>query len=257
MFSWKIDHNHPLILTSLSSIAFSPIPSSIISTAFDPSSMKLTLVSSLLVIAAGQVAAQFYVDYYDIASNYNSCSGDHYGCDNIPTGDCCELNQWSPFFPTANVGSYGPAGFVVWTNTDDFGTYCGTCAVTSSFGCFNNENPFQTAFVVGLPVSCTFGKLRRATEMAGAGSDAGGSNTTAADAPGTAPGCENSVKPNKVSVNGRDYNVTDDNRDEIVADFLNRNQVNFAEKWKAFYRGETDRPNAAAGQTAQNKGESS
>ena len=87
--------------------------------------------------------------------------------------------------------------------------------------------------------------------MDSVGSDARSANESVVQ------GCQRSVKPNKASVNGRDYTVTDENRDEMMTDFLNPTQVHFAEKWSAFYRGPTNRQRLPAGETAKKKEESS
>ncbi|KAK0639377.1 hypothetical protein B0T16DRAFT_395121 [Cercophora newfieldiana] len=205
--------------------------------------MKLTLAISLLITAA---RADFFIDYYFIFGNL--CSGAHQGCDRIPAGTCCALNSDKNFFPYARSGSYGPAGFTVWTATDNSGSTCGLCEVTSAFGCWENFDPFQTAFPVGLPVVC-------ANNMA--------SSENATGIPfgvEPAPPCTRTVLPNRLSINGRDYAITDENREEIEADFLNQANLkfDFAEKWKSAYKGPTDMArHSVAGQQARKKPESS
>ncbi|KAK0620505.1 hypothetical protein B0T14DRAFT_604083 [Immersiella caudata] len=213
--------------------------------------MKLTLALSLLAFAAQKVAAQYFIDYYFATAN--ACNGAHQGCDNIASGTCCALNNVKSFFPNARTGSYGPAGFTVWTDTDQSGSTCGNCAVTSGFGCWQNESPFETAFIVGLPVFCANGQLRRSVDM----SDS--ANVTAvAGAPDAeaAPKCTSTVLPNRLSINGRDYAITDENRKEIEADFLNQDNLrfDFAEKWKSAYKGPTAEMHRA-GMTPQRKPE--
>ena len=117
---------------------------------------------------------------------------------------------------------------MVWTTTDGEGTNCGPCALTSSFDyCYQNDEPFQTAFFFGLPISCSAGKLRRSTEMDSKGSEAHSANDIV-------EGYQNSVKPNKASVNGSDYSVTDENRKVMMEDFLNHTQMNFEESGRIF-----------------------
>ncbi len=87
--------------------------------------------------------------------------------------------------------------------------------------CYYNTDPFNTAFVVTLLVSCSGRGLVQGTlGMA----DAYG-NTTAIDDP--PPVCQNRVKPNTATLNGHDYDITDENRNEIIPVVVNLTPTDF------------------------------
>jgi hypothetical protein len=61
--------------------------------------------------------------------------------------------------------------------------------------------------------------------------------------------CTRSVLPNRLSIGSLEYDITDENRDEITQDFMNQNNLDFdfAEKWKASCVGPTDERHIARG----------
>lgn len=198
--------------------------------------MKLALQSLLFAIGVQTALGQYWFDYF---SNYNNqCSGSAVTCSNLPAYDCCELNEWYLFYPTIQIGSYGPAGFVVFTYTDDYGSTCGNCQFTDPFGCFNNENPFNTAFVVGVSPRCgSSTKVRSIEEM----EERSGNSTAIV----TDPVCQNSHRPDTATVNGQNYSITDENRKEIMGDLLSLDPTAFAAKWQSHHRGPSPRTLAA------------
>jgi hypothetical protein len=143
------------------------------------------------------------------------------------------------FYPTISVGSYDPVSFIIFTTTDDYRSACGLCQFSNSFGCYNNANPFNTAFAVGISVSCSASKrvLRVADKTEEISEDSG--NTTAIDASDLV--CRNSRKPDTATVNGQDYNITDENRKEIMSDLLSLDATEFATKWQAVHLGPNTR----------------
>lgn len=80
-------------------------------------------------------------------------------------------------------------------------------------------------------------------------------NTTAANAAEPALRCTRTVLPNRLSINARDYAITDENRKEIEEDFMNHTNLkfDFAEKWKASYIGPTNMEKHSSSQPAQEK----
>ena len=66
-----------------------------------------------------------------------------------------------------------------------------------------------------------------------------GGNTTAMAA--VNPVCRGSRKPDTATVNGQDYNITDENRKEIMRDLLSLDATSFATKWQAVHRGPNTR----------------
>jgi hypothetical protein len=149
------------------------------------------------------------------------------------------LNDWYLFYPVISVGSYGLAGFIVFITTDNYGSSYSVYQFTNSFGCYKNQNPFNTTFVVGVSTSCSASKkVRRLADMTEETSETS-SNTTAVDAPD--PVCQNSRKPDTATVNGHDYNITDENRTDIMNDIMNLDATVFATKWQAVYRGPNTR----------------
>ncbi len=102
--------------------------------------------------------------------------------------------------PCYRLRIYGIPGIVGFTLSDDFGSTCSICESTDSFGYYNNENPFNTAFVLGIPIlsGCSNAKVQRLADMEEI-SETGG-NTTAIAA--LNPVCRGSRKPDTATVNG-------------------------------------------------------
>lgn len=213
--------------------------------------MRLTLALSVLLAAAQQATAQYFIDYYAIGTT--GCTGERRSCSNIPSGTCCTLNDWTAFYHSAKTGSvYGAPGFTVWTTTNTWGETCQRCRVTSGFGCWVNDNPFDTAFIVGLSPTCSAGVLRRATV------DPSGNSTELVAGDEVLEGCTGYVVPDVLGLGGQDYAITDENRKEIEADFHGiidgTRKFDFSGKWKSAHIGPTDESHQAqAGEVAKEK----
>lgn len=82
-------------------------------------------------------------------------------------------------------------------------------------------------------------------------------NTDAAAAAETAPQCTGTMLPNRLTRNGLEYAITDENRKEIEQDFhdhaLGNRKFDFAEKWKAAYLGPSNRAQSRGDQQAKEK----
>jgi hypothetical protein len=73
--------------------------------------VKLAPALTLILAAAHQAAAQYFIDYY--IAGTTGCVRNCRGCDNIASGVCCRLNGWTMFYDDARTGTYNPAGFTV------------------------------------------------------------------------------------------------------------------------------------------------
>jgi len=209
--------------------------------------MRLAPALSILFAATQQATAQYFIDYFAVGTS--GCTGQRRTCSNIPSGTCCLLGDWAPFWwGPARTGSWGAPGFTVWTQTNDFGEYCGRCRTTTSFGCWVNNNPFDLAFIVGLSTTCNAGVLRRAT----VDTDASGNTTALAAGGEVAEGCTAYALPDLLGYDGNDYVITDKNRKEIEGDFRalleGTRKLDFAGKWKSALIGPTEELHSASGE---------
>jgi hypothetical protein len=116
---------------------------------------------------------------------------------------------------------------------------CSICQFTDSSGCNNSKNPFNTAFILGIPTSsgCSNTKVQGLADMEEITET--GDNTTAIAA--LNPVCQGSRKPDTATVNGQDYNITDENRKEIMRDLLSLDATSFGTKWQTVHRGPNTR----------------
>ena len=127
----------------------------------------------------------------------------------------------------------------MFTTTDDYRSACGLCQFTGSFGCYNKANLFNTTFVIRISVSCSASKkVQRVADMTEEISETSG-NTTGIGTSNLV--CRNSRTPDTATVNGQDYNLTDQNRKEMMNDLFSLDATEFATKWQAVHRGPNTR----------------
>ncbi|KAK5658176.1 hypothetical protein OQA88_2149 [Cercophora sp. LCS_1] len=219
--------------------------------------MQLRLTVSLIVLAVEQVAAQYYVDYLFNPPNLGCSAPNYRTCSNIPSGTCCQLNDEPSAYKTARTGSWGLPGFTVWMSTHPwFADSCDRCETTSAFGCWLNYDPFQNALIVGLPTTCSARRSLAGIDMLSPENNTADTAATGT-VTGTAPECTSTVLPDQLTLDGLDYAITDENREEVEQDFrdylLGNRRFDFAGKWKDAYLGPSDRPHTLEDEQAKEK----
>jgi hypothetical protein len=192
--------------------------------------MKLSLCLVLLA-AARQATSQYTIKYWA----GSGCSPNGLQCANIPAFDCCDAPPGGgSVFHSIRVTSSGAPGVVIFT-FPTAGGGCGGCQFTGSINtCYNNDNPFNTAYVVNPFSVCSAATIAEREVLA---------NLTMADkipisnAAASAPSeCRASHQPDEAISDGHIYDITGPHRDAIISDLLELPAEEFATKWASAYK---------------------
>jgi hypothetical protein len=112
---------------------------------------------------------------------------------------------------------------------------CGGCQFTGSINtCYNNDNPFNIAYVVNPFSVCSAATIAEREVLA---------NLTMADkipisnAAASAPSeCRASHQPDEAISDGHIYDINGPHRDAIISDLLELPAEEFATKWASAYK---------------------
>ncbi|KAI2611690.1 uncharacterized protein GGS25DRAFT_530427 [Hypoxylon fragiforme] len=183
--------------------------------------MKFQLSTSLIIasVASFAAAGPFTIRWY----SGRGCTGASLGCNSYNAFQCCEEPPYPSGFPSMRATSAGPPGVLVFTEVAQDGG-CGLCSSTGSINqCYLNS-PFETAFVASItqcqPPHKRGLDRREKVETLERYSE-----------------CNSTVPLDTASLNGYDYDLTGDDRLEIMHDILNMDAPDFEKKWEGSRKG--------------------
>jgi hypothetical protein len=164
------------------------------------------------------VACQFDISYW----NNDHCGSQRIACLNIPAFDCCDTPPSRASFHTIKATSSGQAGVVVFTYTDNGGGYNNYQFTGAINKCFDNTDPFNTAYLVDVATVCAskslFAPDTPVMDKKQSITASFINGTTAAITPPSQ--CRRVAKLNRVTCNGQDYDISGPEYEAIVADFM-------------------------------------
>ncbi|KAI1382000.1 hypothetical protein F4677DRAFT_400515 [Hypoxylon crocopeplum] len=183
--------------------------------------MKFQLSLSMLLTAASFASAgPFTIRWF----SGRGCTGASLGCNGYNSFQCCEEPPSPSSFPAMRATTSGPTGVLVFTEVTNTGG-CGVCTSTGSLNTCYLNSPFDTAFVASI-TQCQPPRKRGLDLRSKVPSLTQHSE------------CNQTVPLDTATVNGHDYDLTGDDRMQIMSDMLEISADEFAVKWAKAHRGQ-------------------
>lgn len=174
----------------------------------------IAVFAALIALCAGK---PYTIAYY-AARNCNSI---RISC-KVDAWECCEAPPAPASFPSVEAYSAGETAFVVFTDVTAGGG-CGACRSTGAVGvCFENRNPFNTAFIIPLSRSCSR-EQQKDMEMF---------NGSKEQLENPDPQCNTTVPLTSVDVRGQSYRLVQSDRTEMIDDASRLSEDEYMNKWE-------------------------